>query len=60
MNTSATVSWEEALSWKGAIKNFYPRYAEAGVVRAEYAVNVPYDLPVLSFGPKEHFKASHE
>ena len=56
LNTSASVSWEEAASWEGAIKGYYPRYANNGVVRSFYAVNVPYLLPVLAFGVEEHYK----
>lgn len=56
LNASSTVEWEFAGTWAGAIANYVPRYSERGIVRALFAVNVPYMLPVLEFGKDEFFK----
>lgn len=52
-STSATVEWEFFGSWPAAFAEYLPRYAAARVVRALFAVNVPYLLPVLEFAPGE-------
>lgn len=56
LNASSTVEWEFAGTWGGAIAHYVPRYAQRGIVRALFAVNVPYMLPVLEFGKDEFFK----
>lgn len=56
MNLSGTVSWEFSATWGKAIKNFFPRFAPEGIVKACFAVNVPYPFPVLEFGKDEHYK----
>ena len=56
LNSSATVSWEWAATWGKAIKDFFPRFAANGVIKACFAVNVPFPLPVLEFGTDEHYK----
>eukprot|EP00656_Telonema_subtile_P031086 TRINITY_DN3406_c0_g1_i1.p1 TRINITY_DN3406_c0_g1~~TRINITY_DN3406_c0_g1_i1.p1 ORF type:complete len:444 (+),score=82.85 TRINITY_DN3406_c0_g1_i1:513-1844(+) len=56
LNTSATVAWESAGTWGGAIREYFPKYAAKGVVRSMYAVNVPYDLPVEFALSKRKFK----
>jgi hypothetical protein len=50
-NASATVEWEWLGTWGAAIANFTPRYAAEGVITASFAVNVPYLLPIVEFGP---------
>eukprot|EP00658_Telonema_sp_P-2_P022878 TRINITY_DN19164_c0_g1_i7.p1 TRINITY_DN19164_c0_g1~~TRINITY_DN19164_c0_g1_i7.p1 ORF type:complete len:353 (-),score=68.75 TRINITY_DN19164_c0_g1_i7:426-1484(-) len=59
MSSSGTVAWEAAGSWGPAIQKYFPKYAANGVVRSLFAVNVPYDIPILEFGldpKKNHFK----
>jgi hypothetical protein len=56
LNASATVAWEFLGTWATAIADYVPRYAAAGQVRALVAVNVPYFVPVVEFGPDEFFK----
>jgi hypothetical protein len=55
-NTSATVDWEWVGTWGATLANFTPRYAEKGIITALFAVNVPYMVPILEFGPLEFFK----
>ena len=56
MNTSGTVSWEFFLTWGNAIDNFFPKFEEKGIIKACFAVNVPFMLPVLEFKKGEHYK----
>jgi hypothetical protein len=56
MNTSASVAWEFMGTWGSAIASYFPRYATQGVVRALFAVNVPYMVPVVDFALHEFFK----
>jgi len=56
LNTSGSVTWEWFDSWASAIGLFFPQYAVNDVVRALFAVNVPYLVPILAFAPGEHFK----
>lgn len=56
MSASASVHWEWTLTWERAIKHFFPRYAERGIVRGLFAVNVPFMIPVLAFGLSEQYK----
>lgn len=49
LNCSGTVAWEWFDGWPSAIKHYFPKYAKHGVVKAGFAVNVPYMLPVPSF-----------
>ncbi len=56
MNCSGTVDWEWFTTWKSAIEDFYPKYAQNKVIKGLFSVNVPYMFPVLRFGPKEFFK----
>lgn len=53
--TKVTTAWEWALSWGKALKDYFPKYAERGIVNALVTVNVPYNFPVLAFG-KDKFK----
>jgi hypothetical protein len=52
-STSSTVEWEFLGSWAAAFADYIPRYGAAGVVRALFAVNVPYMVPVAEFAPGE-------
>jgi hypothetical protein len=56
LNTSTTVAWEFMGTWGAAIAEYVPRYAPVGQVRALVAVNVPFFVPVIDFGPDEFFK----
>ncbi len=56
LSTSATVAWEFALTWQEGIDRYFPRYSEAGVVSAFFAVNVPFMLPILPFLDGKFFK----
>ena len=53
--TKVTTAWEFAFTWDHALKHFFPKYAERGTVNALVTVNVPYNLPALTFG-KDTFK----
>jgi hypothetical protein len=57
LSTSASVVWEFEGTWANAIKTYFPRYAERGIVRSLFAVNVPYLLPILEFAPGEFYKS---
>jgi hypothetical protein len=46
LNTSGTVAWEFVGTWAGAVASYFPRYARDGVVRALFAVNVPFMFPI--------------
>jgi hypothetical protein len=59
MNSSGTVSWEFFQSWRNAISHFFPRYARNGVIKACFAVNVPYFFPLTAFKKGEHYKILH-
>ena len=56
MNTSGTVSWEFTATWKDAVSHYFPRYAQNQVIKACFAVNVPYFVPVRVFHKGEHYK----
>ena len=56
MNASASVAWEFAGTWPAAIAEYFPRYASRRIVRALFALNVPYMVPVVEFAPGEFFK----
>jgi GxGYxYP putative glycoside hydrolase C-terminal domain len=56
LNTSGIVAWEWTLTWGGAIKNYFPRYATKSIVRGLFAVNVPFNAPIGAFGRNEHYK----
>lgn len=56
LNCSSSVAWEFAGTWAAAIADYFPRYAARGVVRALFATNVPYVLPVVDFAPGEYSK----
>ena len=56
MNTSATVSWEFFLTWGNAIANFFPKFGRNGIIKACFAVNVPFMLPVLDFEKGQQYK----
>ena len=45
MNTSASVSWEFFSWWPTALKDYFPRYSQNGIVRSFISVNVPYMIP---------------
>ena len=61
LNSSGTVDWEFSLTWKGAIKSFFPRFAAKNVVRGLFAVNVPFNVPVFSFfRRREFYKIIHD
>ena len=53
MSTPATVEWEFLGTWGATIASYVPRYGARGVVRALFAVNVPYLLPIVEFAPGE-------
>jgi hypothetical protein len=55
-NASASVAWEVMGTWQAAIASYFPRYAERGVVRALFALNVPFVVPVVEFAENEFFK----
>jgi len=55
-NTSASVAWEVLGTWAGAIASYFPQYAVRGVVRAFFALNVPYMVPIVEFAEGEFFK----
>jgi hypothetical protein len=59
MNTSGTVSWEFTGTWGKAIHSFFPQFAKNGIVKACFAVNVPYMIPVLEFKRGEHYRILH-
>lgn len=50
LNTSGTVHWEWFLTWDQAFSTVFPRYANRSTVRGFFAVNVPFDMPVLGGG----------
>ena len=50
MNAYTTVSWEPFDQWGTALKTFYPKYADTGIITGVFAVNVPFLIPVLEFG----------
>jgi len=57
MDTSSSVSWEFTGWWESAIRNYFPRYSDKGIVKGFFAVNVPYMLPTLPFLlSSEHYK----
>jgi len=56
LNTSGMVSWELSMTWVNAIKSYFPRYANDGIVRSAFAVNVPFNLPVAAFGLHQYYK----
>jgi GxGYxYP putative glycoside hydrolase C-terminal domain len=56
LNSSGSVAWEWTLTWGGAIKNYFPRYATKSIVRGLFAVNVPFNAPIGEFGRNEHYK----
>ena len=50
MNAFTTVSWEPFDQWGQALSQFYPQYADKGMITGVFAVNVPFLIPVLEFG----------
>lgn len=59
LNTSGSVVWEWFTAWGRAIHNYFPKYAERGVMRSGFAVNVPYLFPIpefVSFFENVHYK----
>lgn len=56
MNSSGSVAWEFFDGWAKAIDTYFPRYAANGIMRAFFAVNVPFMFPVQAFKPEEHYK----
>lgn len=56
MNTSATVSWEFTSTWKTAIANYFPRFAQNQVIQGCFTVNVPYFVPIRAFSREQHYK----
>ena len=59
LNTSGIVSWEWFLDWPTAIKSFFPKFAINNIVKACFAVNVPFIIPILGFREKERYKVIH-
>lgn len=55
LNTAVTSSWEVAGNWIHALSEYFPRFAERGIIRAAAGVNVPFMVPVLAFG-QEFFR----
>jgi len=49
MDLESTVAWEWMGFWEGAIRDYFPRYGDRGVVSGFFAVNVPYPAPVVPF-----------
>lgn len=60
LNSSGTVDWECAMTWKRAINKFFPRYARNGVIKGLFAVNVPFNLNVWAFNSDEFYKIIHK
>merc|ERR1712046_188240 len=56
LNTSSIVAWEWFYDWGHAISEYFPQYANRGVVRSAFAVNVPFNLPTAQFWPNEYYK----
>lgn len=56
LNSSASVEWEFAGMWPAAVADYVPRYGARGVVRALFAVNVPYLVPAPEFPRGEFYK----
>jgi hypothetical protein len=46
LSTSGSVHWEWFGHWEHAIATYFPRYAERGVLKGFFAVNVPYNFPI--------------
>jgi len=40
--TSSSVVWEWMGTWGNAVKNYFPRYSKNNILKAGYAVNVPF------------------
>ena len=53
MNTSGTVSWE-FFELGEMLLIISSKFAENGIIKACFAVNVPFMLPVLEFKKGEH------
>lgn len=59
LNTSGSVDWEYTMTWKNAIRHFFPRYATNNIIRGLFAVNVPFNIPIWQFGRDEFYKVIH-
>jgi hypothetical protein len=57
LTTSGSVHWEWLGHWAKAVEEYFPQYSAAGVVKGFFAVNVPYNVPVVEiFRPGEFYK----
>lgn len=52
MNTNGIVSWELTTTWWLAFQTYFPRYN----AKALFAMNVPYNVPILSFPFKDTYE----
>ncbi len=48
LGTASTVHWEWFTTWQEAESAFLPRYAQHGVIRGIFPVNVPYMFPTFT------------
>ncbi len=57
LDTGSTIHWEWATTWRQAERQFMPKYADAGVIKGVFPVNVPYMFPTFTgWGPTEFFR----
>ena len=47
MSSSATVHWEWFYRWNHAVKTYFPKFDTNKIVKAFYAVSVPFNFPML-------------
>jgi len=60
MGTSGVVAWEFFGTWRHAVKDYFPRYSERGVVRGLFGLNVPFFAPTGEFLPGEFHRKMGE
>jgi hypothetical protein len=48
MNTNGIVGWEVATTWLNAFQEYFPRYTANNTVKAIFALNVPYIVPIVT------------
>jgi len=57
LTTSGSVHWEFLGHWGKAMGEYFPQYSPAGIVKGFFAVNVPYNVPMVEvFRPGEFYK----
>lgn len=56
LDCSGSTTWEWFGTWKHAVDEFYPKYADKGIIRGLFPVNVPYLFPIEIFADGEDFK----